>query len=345
MRQFGLITLVATLIIGCAPRTVTEITPAFKNTRIQNVFFTTLRSPGQGGQIFGEDRVPELRYGSIDISIPPTHETGQLEWTSETPNPAKEFAITKFGEFDSAQRFVQEVQKSQTDTPDETVVFVHGYNTTAVESVFRLAQIQEDFDMPDPSVLFSWPSAGQAAGYVYDRDSVLFARDDLETVLTNLTRGNKKVFLTAHSMGSQLVMETLRQMKLKGNTHALNNLTGVVLMSPDIDQDVFKRQAAAIGTLPQPFVIFSAQQDKALSISALLTGRKSRVGVVSNNDALGRDDVTVIDFSQFASNSELNHFLVATSPAAGAFLQNLVHVSDTGQREFAAFISEPTLAN
>jgi esterase/lipase superfamily enzyme len=93
----------------------------------------------------------------------------------------------------------------------ETLLFVHGYNNTLSEAMYRLAQIQTDFDTGMPGVLFSWPSAGDPRGYIYDRDSVLFARDDLTAVLRQLTSGpGDKVFLLAHSMGSSLVMETGR---------------------------------------------------------------------------------------------------------------------------------------
>ncbi|NCA90355.1 MAG: alpha/beta hydrolase, partial [Gammaproteobacteria bacterium] len=61
----------------------------------------------------------------------------------------------------------------------------------------------------------------------------------------------------------RIVMETLRDIALSGETETMARLSGVLLISPDIDVDMFREQARTIGPLPQPFVIFTSQKDKA----------------------------------------------------------------------------------
>ena len=238
------------------------------------------------------------------------------------------------------------MNKVRAETPGpETLVFVHGYNNTLSESMYRLAQIQTDFDIRMPAVLFSWPSAGDARGYIYDRDSILYSRDDLEAVLDSLTaRPGEKVFLLAHSLGSHLVMEVLRQAALRGDQTLLNRISGVVLMSPDIDPDLFRRQAEAIGKLPKPFMIFISRQDRALSLAGFLTGKKPRLGVIDAPKQVEGLDVTVVDFTELADGEGLNHFVPVTSPAAITVLNGLIAQSGkpgTGFEKFMVLKAQP----
>lgn len=326
---------------ACEVRQLESLSPKLPDTGTQTIFYSTQRNPEQTGRIFGEERFEKIHYGKIEVSIPPNHKVGQIEWQNSNPAPLREFAITDVQEIDTVSTFLKDVRASKVNRRGETLVFIHGYNTTAADAVFRLAQIQEDFDLKDPSVLFTWPSAGHPAGYVYDRDSVLFARDDLEAVLSDLTRNGDKVFIVAHSLGTHLTMETLRQARLKGNSRMLDSLSGVVLISPDIDLDLFRRQAAAVDKLPQPFLIFAARQDKALNLSSFLTGRKPRVGRLVSADALGRDDVEVIDFSDFATGRRLDHLVPVTSPTAISILRGILEVENSGIPNFSKYLTLP----
>lgn len=327
------------LLAGCGARELAGLSPVINEATQQQVLIATTRSDGQLGNILGEDRRKTLRFASVDVSVPPTHRAGQLEWRSDTPDPRTEFAITDFTEIETPSAFRRHIARSRGSRPNEVLVYVHGYNTTAAEALFRAAQIQEDFAMDSPMVLFSWPSAGQATGYVYDRDSVLYSRDDLDALLSHLTRGNTRVLLVGHSMGSQLIMETLRQLSLSNKHRVLRKLDGVVLMSPDIDPDVFRRQAAAIGKLPQPFVIFAARQDRALGLSAFLTGSRTRVGGLTDARELGRPDVAVVDFSDFATGENFDHLVPVTSPAAIAFLKQVQTIGAPETSPFHEYVS------
>lgn len=113
---------------------------------------------------------------------------------------------------------------------DEVVVTVHGFDNTIADGVFRTAQM-------------AWPSRGAHLGYAADRDAALLAREGLEQMLDDLRRaGARNIMLVARSMGSELSMEVLRQMALKGNTETLSALGRVVLISPDIDPALFARR-------------------------------------------------------------------------------------------------------
>lgn len=311
------------VLAACSPRPTALRAPPDPSAQVHPIHVATGRSLDRTGPLFGYERARGLRYFRADISVPPTHVPGRIEWPDGPPDAATDFVVTGTEVIDGPGQLVSRMRADGGGR--ETLLYVHGYNNTLSEAMFRLAQIRADFDVTLPSLLFSWPSAGDPRGYVYDRDSVLYARDDLVALLDRLTAGPRdRVFVLAHSMGSQLVMEALRQAALSGDRQVLSRLSGVVLMSPDIDPDVFARQAEAIGALPQPFFIFITRADRALTLSGLITGRKPRLGVIDAAEEVARPDVQVIDFTDLATGEALNHFVPVTSPAAIEMLNRLL---------------------
>ena len=336
-RTIRAITLVlVTVAAGCAPRDAAMRAAPDPSGRIQPIYVATTRNTDQFGSTFGEARNDKPSYFRADISVPPSHEVGQIEWPDETPDARTDFVVTETNVYPDVRAMTRSLQRASTG--QETLVFVHGFNNTLSDAMYRLAQIRADFEDGNAALLFSWPSAADPRGYVYDRDSVLFARDDLEQVLNALVATpGEQIVLLAHSMGAHLVMEVLRQAALRGNRRLLNRINAVVLMSPDIDPDLFRRQAAAIGDLPQPFLIFTSREDRALGFAALLSGRKPRLGVIQSASDVADLDVQVVDFSELSDGKGLNHTVPVTSPAAISLLKGLIAQGDV-QRVFGRFV-------
>jgi esterase/lipase superfamily enzyme len=185
-----------------------------------------------------------------------------------------------------------------------------------------VAQLAHDLHQPVVTVHYSWPSAAQPLGYVHDRDSTLFARDGLEALFNDvIAAGAKDIVIVGHSMGAQLTVETLRQMDIRDRAKLRSHLAGVVLLSPDIDVEVFKSQVATFGTLPQPFVIISSSKDKALRLSSALTGQPNRLGNLEDIQQLAELDVRVIDVAAFSTGS--GHFTIGDSPELIALLSGV----------------------
>jgi esterase/lipase superfamily enzyme len=293
----------------------------------------TERSFDQVGPSFGVPRNQGLRYAKAKISVPPNHEVGRIEWpaVNRSANADTDFVFTDLEAYPNRNAFVSDVHRNRPGR--ETFLFVHGYNNTLSEATFRLAQMKADFGVETPAVLFSWPSAGDPRGYIYDRDSVLFARNDLETLIKQLapTR-HDKVFVLAHSMGSLLVMEAMRQAVIRGDRWMLDRISGVAMMSPDVDPDLFRRQAETIGTLPQPFLLFVSQEDRALGLASFISGRKPRLGVIDGPEAVAGLKVTVVDVTALGDDEGLNHAVAATSPFAIPVLRGFIDDLSSGKR-------------
>jgi len=232
------------------------------------------------------------------------------------------------------KRSLRQALQTRATEDREIVVFVHGFNNTLAEGVYRTAQLAHDFELPGVAVHYSWPSLANPLGYGYDRDSVLFARDGLERLLRTLHgSGARRILVVAHSVGGLLTMETLRQMA--PTRPAPKIVQGVFLLSPDIDVEVFRAQAARIGALPQPFVIFVSQRDRALRLSARLTGQRERLGTLQDPSEVADLAVTLFDVTEFAKGLGANHFVAGNSPALIQLFNRLPEIEAAFQRDRA----------
>ncbi|WP_112313288.1 alpha/beta hydrolase [Pseudogemmobacter bohemicus] len=291
MRHIALLALMLILpLVACAPRPGPDVLlpvtapvlqdPALQGSKKTRIWMVTTRARDKTAPwSFGQDRAPAPSYGYFDISIPPGHKSGAIDWPKGRPDPAKDF-VTLDQVALPARRFLQDVGN------DQIGVYVHGYNTSFQEALYRLAQLSADAHVDGKPILFSWPSQAHIAGYIADRDGADYSRSALAGLMSDLTRGRstkKPVLILGHSMGGRLTMEALRQLKLSGRSDVLDRLE-VVLAAPDIDIDMFREQMAVIGPLKHPLTVLVSSDDKALAFSARLAARHGRLGTADVHD-------------------------------------------------------------
>ncbi|KAB7610368.1 alpha/beta hydrolase [Amylibacter sp. SFDW26] len=336
LKRFLILSLCIVTLVACAKRGAIGVAKLdVLNTQIERIFVATTRQKSENLYDFNGLRTSEITYGRYDISIPPTHEVGQIEWPRNAPNPATDFVIKDAELFSSVSPFKSAVRKSNRSKPngEEVVVFIHGYNNNFAESLYRMAQISADMELKSTPILYAWPTTESTVEYLHDRDSVLFARDGLQTLLQQIANtGAKRILLVAHSIGSSLLLETLRQVSISKDQTVLNTEIGVVMISPDVDGTVFEMQLSRIKHVPEPFVIFSDDGDVALKVTSFLTGRRERLGLVTNDAFLKKHGVTVIDLSDFEDGDLLNHSVAITSPSVIAILKELPAAAEFTQR-------------
>lgn len=287
-----------------------------KSATVRPVFFATTRQTDK--LPFGTERSHSSQYGKVDVSIPPRHKTGQIEWPNRKPDPQKHFLLASTEAYDSSGEFRSDLNRelaSRSPKNRDVIIFVHGFNNRFSDGLYRIAQMSHDLGLPGVVMSYSWPSAANPLGYAYDRDSALFARDGLRRMIEEVSKSNAdNIILVAHSLGSMITMETLRELTISGKTRTMDRIDSVVLMSPDIDLDLFKAQADSIGKLPDPFIIFSSKKDRALRLIEQLTGQKNRLGRLDDVSEIAEYDITYIDITAY-SEGGLNHFATANSPA------------------------------
>ena len=171
---------------------------------IRRIHVATTRSESdRAAEVFGRGRSQYLGFAYVDVAVPPGHRLGDLSRPkSGKADPKEHFIATKVGVHDSEQAFAEAIRADLKRTGGHALVFVHGYKNHFDSSVYRLTQLVEDAKFAGTPVLFSWASSGKLLGYVYDRDSVNAAREELEETMRILVEnGARRIDLVAHSMG------------------------------------------------------------------------------------------------------------------------------------------------
>lgn len=294
---------------GCSPRPPAEVLAPQPVQEVAGAKTVRILAATTRGRLadkpyaFGADRANHLSYAAFDMSIPPDHKRGQIEWPDGPPNAATDFVTTR-------QQIMSRAAFAQADRGKDVSVYVHGYNYSFQEALFRATQLGADASLTSSPILFSWPSEGRTAAYLADRDGADYSRDGLVELLEMLVRdrpGGGQVRVLAHSMGARLTMEALRQMRLQGKGAVLDRLE-IILAAPDIDIDVFREQLGVVGKMKDPITILVASDDKALALSSRLSAGRKRLGAIDiENPAVRRaidgSGVRVIDISDIQTNT------------------------------------------
>ena len=326
------------LLAGCAPRAALMSAPSGLDLPTRSVFVTTQRDIDPDTRVLTAARSPQSRHMQIDITLPPNRPEGEVAFPFRKPDPETDMLVSNVTPVGTQSALIAGIKRALSQSDEKRVqLYIHGYNNTFADGVLRTVQMAEDFDFNGVSAHYSWPSAGNALAYAFDRESIMASRSGLQDLIVALSGLTTKEFtVVAHSVGSDLLMEVLRDLAISGRRDVLDRLDGVVLISPDIDLDVFKAQATRIGKLPDPFIVIASPNDRALTVSARLTGQVSRVGSLGDSDELGAFDLLFLDVSGLSSGGDrLRHFTAASSPEAIRLIRQLSKTADALGRDAA----------
>ncbi|OAI84455.1 alpha/beta hydrolase [Agrobacterium pusense] len=290
-----------------------------KTSQVDMLVATTRQPSGDPATLFSGERSPKPYLTDVAVSIPPNRKAGDVQWPRRLPaNPATDFAVTRVRQIETIPQgrawFRQHIEGGH------ALVFIHGFNNRYEDSVFRFAQIVHDSGMKATPVLFTWPSRAQLTAYEYDRESTNYSRTALEQSLRVLAADPnvREITILAHSMGTWLAMESLRQMGIRdGRVNA--KIRNVILASPDIDTQVFAKQFVEMGSPRPKFTVFVSQDDRALAASSFITGNVSRLGAIDPSSEpyrtkLEQAGITAIDLTKVDAGDGLHHGKFAESP-------------------------------
>ncbi|MBB4170762.1 MULTISPECIES: alpha/beta hydrolase [unclassified Rhizobium] len=323
-RAVPVLVALALAVSGCANRAQDVLRPLAAaptgTSRVTMLVATTRKPSDDPGSLFSGDRGTAISLNSIDISIPPdrNRKIGEVQWPSRMPpNPQKEFAVTDVAKVQSEGKALDWYRRNR-NKRHQVIIFVHGFNNTYADAVFRFAQIVHDSGTDAAPILFTWPSRGRVFDYLYDKESANYSRRALEDLILQAVKSPDvdDVTILAHSMGGWLAAEALRGVAMREKSIPVK-VKNVVLASPDIDIDVFRRQFMEMGPKRPHFAILTSTRDKALEVSGWLSGGVNRVGgsdLRPYAPLLKELGVSVIDTSAIATNDPLGHNTFADSP-------------------------------
>jgi esterase/lipase superfamily enzyme len=297
--------------------------------------------------VYGSERARRLELGSALVTVPKAHEVPNIErpWVyrlpftqivlySETEDPKRHFTLKEVRSLTKEEflRLVRERLGPSRSFKGHALIFVHGFNTSFEHALYRTAQIAYDIKFDGAPFLYSWPSKGALSSqdYSYDRESSGQAEPYLRQFLEVVARetGATSVSVIAHSMGSQLLLPVLRDLKRVAPTGIV--ISQVILAAPDVDRDAFENIAREVVGVSRGVTMLAAGNDRALGISRRFWGGLPRAGDVPTGGPIVIEGVDTIDVTSISTVLfALNHSGYAEK---SALLQDIQLLIQTGER-------------
>jgi esterase/lipase superfamily enzyme len=276
----------------------------------------------------------KLYYGVSKVSIPATHEVGQIEspsmWRFEmSEDPNKHVVLHYNRRLPKGVFFNLLSNKIAKSDRKKTFMFIHGYNVSFCDAAKRTAQIKYDLKFDGEAVLYSWPSQASTSSYTIDENNIEWAVENIKNFLVDyLTKTPaEEVYLIAHSMGNRGLTKALLDLG-KTRPELTEKIHEIILAAPDIDAALFKRTIAPqmVELIKKPITLYVSADDKALEASKAIHGRPragdAEYGIVTV-DGMETVDATGIDAS-FLSHS---YFAETNS-----IIQDMINLITAGKR-------------
>ena len=255
------------------------------------LLIATTRKPvndGRASPWFGAERAPRMTLARAKLTPPASGPlsfatVGLSDWGIAAVEPAG----SQFNDF-----------LNQAGGEADVLIYVHGYRQTFEGAVLDAARLSDGIKFRGATMAFSWPSKAGFFDYAYDRESAVWSRDAFErvlaTVMANPTRG--RVHIVAHSMGTMLALESLRQLYGRSGDAAAGRIGAVIFAAPDIDMDIFVSSIQRMGPIGRKITVVTATNDRALALSSRVAGGVTRVGAAEKSQ-LEQLGLRVVDAS------------------------------------------------
>lgn len=322
------------------------------------VFYGTDRAetPNPKRVSYGAERGRKLDLGRALVTVPKDHVEPHIErpWVLKIPyfqvtvyeekeDPKKHFTIQEINKL-TREQFLELVKTRLAASKvfkDHALIFIHGFNTSFDNAVYRTAQIAYDIKFDGAPFLYTWPSGGNVGSYTYDFGSAEqaepFFKEFLELVLRQT--GAKSLSLIAHSMGNQLLLRVLENVKPTLPPDV--KISQVILAAPDVDRDKFDNLARFIQGIASGVTLYAASNDYALGWAKRFHGGVPRAGDVPTTGPVIISGMDTIDVTAASTDAlGLNHSGYAENnnllKDIGAIIQTGVRPPDVRQPSLIA---------
>ncbi len=236
-------------------------------------------NPTDFGKGFSMNGLSDLRFGWAEVE---GDEVKSLHTAEETADGQKIGSLTLF----------EAVKAEMANSQKDTIIFIHGYNTSFHNALTTAAHTKENFDNgghPVNIVVFTWPSDGQAIpwkSYINDRhdaeaSALAFARGILKLadfLKTGIACG-QEMHLLCHSMGNYALRNSIQAM-LNMQSSLPRLFQNIFLMAADEDDDAMEveHKLLPIIHLTKEVYIYFNRGDLALKGSDWTKGNPDRLG-------------------------------------------------------------------
>ena len=232
-------------------------------------------------------------FGKTTISVPERHRVGNVELPSsfavlgkrlyqQELDPEQHFVATSLKPL-SVPSFVELLKRNTASSENlepSALVFIHGYNASFMNAIYRTAQLSWDMNFKGTTFLYSWPSAARTSQYLFDQASAQSSETHFREFLKFIDQfGDGKVHFLAHGMGAALLMPVLDRLSLHSKRGRPPYQFGeVILAAPDMDAELLNEMCSRVRQIARGITIYPSASDKALNVAATLTGSGTRRG-------------------------------------------------------------------
>jgi esterase/lipase superfamily enzyme len=363
--------------------------PERRTTGVELLFITdrTPETNPESTQPYGEGRSRSLAFGTAMVEMVPGLTWADLEYQSGLPKRTRDVNL-ELGRVSEAGRFPEEpydldvtsagAVRSPTDLKEhrraksgfqdllrgqlrqsptkEVVLYVHGFNETFESAALSMGELCHFFGREHVCAIFTWPASASGnfvTSYTTTTESATYAVGHLAKTIRMIaqTPGVKSVSLMAHSRGSALLLNAVRELGIETIAAGVEpfkalKINNVVLMAPDIDLDVADQQMQVFSSNPDMFTrwpgnrypqlirgrwtIYSSPEDKALFVSRFLFRSRKRVGQLSIAEATSEHTKAYAKWGQMdiviyqGERAALGHAYFTTNPKVSSDLSQLI---------------------
>ncbi|MCS6715890.1 alpha/beta hydrolase, partial [Proteus terrae] len=257
-------------IIGCEkikPKNRYTSLSIFWGTNRKNLYYT------EGLYFTNErnnsvERGEQLRVGRSLVTVPDIHIKGEIErpekrwkfWKNTTENINQHIVIHTI-DLMNKDEWKLSLQKESAEK--EGLLFIHGYNCSFDDAIYRAAQLKFDLKFSGLTFCFSWASKAQVESYTVDEATIDWSTTHLEEFIDLITEELKlsKLHIIAHSMGNRALVDVIKQWN--GRQDKVHT---IVFAAPDVDSDKMKNTSAYFNVF-ENVTLYSSTNDIPVNIS------------------------------------------------------------------------------
>lgn len=138
---------------------------------------------------------------------------------------------------------VQHSQNAGNGDKGRVIIYVHGFNYSFADTMFRVRQIDHYTGFSGPIIAYSWPSLYMISRYGSDQANNVWDRLYLYNFIQNIASREEidEIILIGHSMGTRSVTDVLADMVTQ-HPESAQKIKRVILASADMDRQYFEQQ-------------------------------------------------------------------------------------------------------
>lgn len=294
-----------TVLTGCA----TQVPSDAPLQVLVPVLYATNRSPGDAGDgdaHYTSKRGP-VTFGSASIALStrkegdsPFADWGRWQPRTDAANNRNELLRVEPLDADAFGALLD--RKAEGSAGQPVLFYVHGFRRDFDIVALETAAIAYETNLDGIPMFFSWPSANSVFSYVGDMTNMRWAAADLRDTLKFLLSapGVSTVHLIAHSLGGSGLLEALDDLAQDGSVRK-DKLGEIILASPDVDSDLFRRDyLPMLRELGARVTLYATDSDVPLQASHRVNGvtrlgdAKSEIFIAEGVETIVFSDVVTI---------------------------------------------------